>query len=388
MKKLLIVNNNMYLGGVQKALVSLLWNIYQDYDITLLLFHAAGPCIKELPPGICVEQVSSAYRYLGMNRSDASRNLKDRLFRNAFALICRIFGRKTVIHFTNLTQKQIKGYDISISYLHNGGSKAFYGGCNDFVLNKVEAEQKITFLHCDYLNSGANTEENAKQLAQFDKIAACSDGCAQAFLTACPELKNKVFTVRNCHRFKEIEQLAEQNAILMNPNKINIVTVARLGKEKGVFRAVEAIAGLGNCKDKIRYYIIGDGIERQKVASLITEHQLQDIVVCCGEKENPYGHIKAADLLLIPSFSEAAPLVIGEAAALGTGVLSTKTSSAEEMLEKTKFGWVCENSVEAMTESLRKLIENPIVLKEKKQWLRQQVFDNSEALCQFDTLLQ
>ena len=47
--------------------------------------------------------------------------------------------------------------------------------------------------------------------------------------------------------------------------------------------------------------------------------------------DNPYGYIKAADLLLIPSYNEAAPLVIGEAAGLETPILSTETSSAKEM---------------------------------------------------------
>ena len=50
MKKILIVNNNMHIGGVQKALVSLLWAIRDQYDITLLLFHPGGECRKELPP--------------------------------------------------------------------------------------------------------------------------------------------------------------------------------------------------------------------------------------------------------------------------------------------------------------------------------------------------
>ena len=41
--------------------------------------------------------------------------------------------------------------------------------------------------------------------------------------------------------------------------------------------------------------------------------KLSENVTLLGEKENPYGYIKAADLLLIPSYSEAATMVIGEA---------------------------------------------------------------------------
>ena len=45
--------------------------------------------------------------------------------------------------------------------------------------------------------------------------------------------------------------------------------------------------------------------------------------------ENPYGYMRAADVLLIPSFSEAAPMVIHESALLGTPILTTETSSAD-----------------------------------------------------------
>ena len=38
MKKLIIVNNNMKIGGVQKSLTNLLHSIHGRYDITLLLF--------------------------------------------------------------------------------------------------------------------------------------------------------------------------------------------------------------------------------------------------------------------------------------------------------------------------------------------------------------
>ena len=38
MKKILIVNNNMHIGGIQKALLNLLDEIKGKYDVTLLLF--------------------------------------------------------------------------------------------------------------------------------------------------------------------------------------------------------------------------------------------------------------------------------------------------------------------------------------------------------------
>lgn len=376
MKRILIVNNNLCMGGVQKALINLLWNIRSDAEVTLLLFYKDGELLQELPPEVKVITPNSAYRYLGMPGSKA-KGVKEKLGRSIYAAITRLFGRKYAVGLMGLRQKKLTGYDVAISYLHNGADKAFYGGCNEFVLYHVEAQKKITFLHCDYTLCGAQTARNAKQYAQFDRIAACSQGCANAFISANPHLEEKVRVVYNCHRLSYIRELAEEAAIELPRDRLNVVTVARLGKEKGVRRAVEAIARMGSRRDQLHYYVIGDGIERPQIEALIEKEKLKEHVTLCGQKQNPYGYIQAADVLLIPSYSEAAPLVIGEAACLGTPVLSTKTSSAEEMLTNTGFGCVCENSVEGLVTALTGLIEEKPVLSAVE------AISNDEALAQF-----
>ena len=97
--------------------------------------------------------------------------------------------------------------------------------------------------------------------------------------------------------------------------------------------------------------------------------------------------MKAADLLLIPSRSEAAPLVIGEAACLGTPVLSTETSSALEMIEKTCFGWVCGNSEESITMLLAELLSTPQILRQISASLQDIQFHNRAAVEMFDKLV-
>lgn len=351
MKKILIVNNNLHIGGVQKALINLLWNIREQYDITLLLFSRSGELLEELPPDIRVICPSGAWRYLGMTRDDV-HSLQERIGRAFFAAITRVFGRKYAVSLMSLGQRKYAGYDAAISYLHNSGDKVFYGGCNDFVLKHVHANKKITFLHCDYLHCGADTPDNGRQYAKFDTIAACSQGCADAFLKAHPELKERVCVVRNCHRFDQIREAAQADPQTLKAGKVNIATVARLGKEKGVERALRVIAQLGPLRERMHYYVIGDGVQRKLLQQLIRELELSDVVTLCGQQKNPYGYIKAADLLLIPSYSEAAPLVIGEAAALRTPILSVETSSAREMIAETGYGWVCDNSEEDMRNAL------------------------------------
>lgn len=386
MKRILIVNHNMHIGGVQKALVSLLWNIQDLYEVTLLLFHPNGECMKELPPKVKVITPDSSFRYLGMTKHDI-RGLSDQLGRTFYAAITRLLGRKYAIKLMSLRQKKLKGYDAAVSYFHDSGEKVFLGGCNDFVLKHVEARKKIAFLHCDYMLCGANTPGNAKKYAQFDAIAACSRGCAESFIQALPALREKVRVVYNCHRFDQIIQAAMAAPASLELNKINVVTVARLGKEKGVERALRAIAQLGALKEKLHYYIIGDGIQKPVLHQIMDAEKLSDCVTLCGMLSNPYGYISAADLLLIPSYSEAAPLVIGEAVSLGTPILSTETSSAKEMITQNGYGWVCENSDEAITQALKERIAEPAGIQRVKEKLAQTVISNEAAINQFIEIL-
>lgn len=80
MKKLIIVNNNMKVGGVQKSLCNLLWAIDGRYDVTLYLFCKTGAYLDELPPGVRVVACSSLFRYLGVSQQDC-HSWRDRLLR-------------------------------------------------------------------------------------------------------------------------------------------------------------------------------------------------------------------------------------------------------------------------------------------------------------------
>jgi hypothetical protein len=70
MKKILIVNNNLKVGGVQKALYNLLWEIEGKYDITLCLFSENGEYADKLPPSVKVVKVRGLYRYLGLSQGE------------------------------------------------------------------------------------------------------------------------------------------------------------------------------------------------------------------------------------------------------------------------------------------------------------------------------
>lgn len=376
----------MHIGGVQKALVNLLKEIASEYEVTLLLFYKGGELLRDVPENVRVITACRVLRGWGATREDAA-GLRLQLSRAFSAAITRAAGRKWICRILFPFQKKLRGYDVAISYLHSGNDHVFYGGCNEFVLRCTEAEKKISFLHCDYEKMRAGSRYNASIYQKFDAIAACSAGCKDAFSAVFPELKQKVQVVRNCHDYERLHHDAAQAPAALSKTSVNVVTLSRFGREKGILRGIQAAADVQRAGKRLRYYIIGNGVEYPKAAAMVKRLGLETSVTLLGEMLNPYGYLKAADVLLIPSFSEAAPMVIGEAASLGTPVLSTRTSSAEEMIVCSGYGWVCDNTQVGITEGLERLLANPEILKSHRESLEKMEFTNSEAITEFRHLI-
>ena len=386
MKKIIIVNNNMKVGGVQKSLLNLLWELGDGYDVTLYLFCSLGSYTDQLPPWVQVKECKSLFRYLGISQGEC-RGIQ-KLTRGLLALLCKLLGRDLVLKLMLLSQKPLpETYDCAISFLHNGGAKSFYGGVQEFVLSKINSRKKAAFLHCDYSGCGGNYPENNRKLASFDTIAACSDGCRRAFLEVLPALEDKCVTVRNCHRFMQIRQLAQEEPVTYESGKIHVVMINRLSHEKGIDRAILALKKALDAGVPAMLHILGGGGMEAQLRELVNSNRLEDSVRFYGEQTNPYRYLKNADLLLMTSYHEAAPLVIEEARHLGVPVMTTATTSSQEMVTDAGAGWVCENSQTGIDRCLLEILRDPQSLKDKKTELTSCLPDNTQALGQFQHMI-
>lgn len=73
MKKILIVNNNLDMGGIQKSLINLLKEIHNDYNVTLLLFSKSGALLSDVPNDVEIIEPNKCYRMLGLTRAELRR---------------------------------------------------------------------------------------------------------------------------------------------------------------------------------------------------------------------------------------------------------------------------------------------------------------------------
>lgn len=382
MKKLLIVNNNMKVGGVQKSLCNLLWSLDPaEYHVTLLLFSKSGAYLDELPPTVEIVEETGPFRLFGKSQSEYTG--MDAVKRTFLALLCRFFGRDTAVRLMRKRQPTVGPYDCAISFLNNGPKEVLYGGAQDFVLHCTKADRKVLFLHSDYDRSGSHYPANDRAVAQFDTIAACSEGCRRAFVAALPDLTERCVAVRNCHRYDEIRAMAEEPITPYSADALHAVTVARMTPRKGIDRAIRSVAAARREGHPLVLHIVGDGPMRSSLQQLAEELAVIDAVIFHGEVSNPYPYIKQANLMLLTSYHEAAPMVIEEARCLGVPILSTEIISTKEMVAEAQAGWVCDNDQVAIDETLCRILADRDGLNEIHQRLLNTPMDNRVALQQF-----
>lgn len=366
-KKILVVDSNAKIGGIQKALFSLLKEINDDYEVTLLLLNRVGLLLQEIPNNVRVLSTKSDFRYMGMAQSDC-KNFFDKIQRGGYALISKIWGRKLAVMLAarSLCRDVQEEYDVAISYSHVFGEKSFFAGSAEYVLSAVKAKKKLCYIHCDYLNSGTRSKYSDGVYPQFDAIICVSQSVRERFVEALPQLSERTYAVYNTIDADQVIQKAYQNAIEYDSEYLNLLSVARLTKEKGIVRVIEALGRLDTTH--VRYFVVGDGIQRENIEAIIKRNQLERTVFLQGEDLNPYRHMLNADLLIVPSYHEAAPVVFQEAAILQLPVLTTHTLSADEMVGMTG-GFVVENDDEALEEGLRSILMHPEQIRKKKQSL-------------------
>lgn len=335
---ILIVNNNMEIGGIQKSLANLLSSISNNHNVTLMLFSAHGDLMCDVPPNVTLKTGNVFTNILGMSQDMAKKSgVFTFLWRSFWAIFAKVFGVKIPFSLLTRMQKDSSQYDVAISFMQNSHYKYFYGGTGEYVLNSVSAKKKIAFIHCDFENYFGNNSYNIGLYEKFDKIACVSHSVKAVFDKVCPQYSGKTCTVHNMYDFPYMKNLAEEK-ITLSPVHPIIFSSSRVSREKGILRMIPIFAEMKELP--FVWYIAGDGEDFSSAVELTKEYDLTDKIIFLGQKKNPYPYFKQADFILVPSFNEAAPMVFAEAFTFGTPVFTTDTTSAKELVADIDGGLV------------------------------------------------
>lgn len=352
----------MQIGGIQKSLINLLIAINTKYDITLFLFSKHGEFLDEIPENVKVIEGGFFLSLLGISQKKArEKGIITSWIRGLFAFFSKIFNNFIPISVILFFSKRLKDFDIAISYMQNSNEKFFYGGVNDFVLKNIVATKKMAFVHCDFANYEGNNSHNRKIYKLFDKVVCVSKSCANSFIKEVDIPFEKVAFVPNFQNFNKILNKSNIKTVDYDKDFFNIITVSRLSEEKGLIRAIAAIENLHSKGYKLKWHILGKGAMTNKLKNYIKVHHLENTVFLYGEQKNPYRFMKNANLFLLPSYHESAPMVYGEAWTLKLPILTTDTLSAKEIVEENAIGVVCPNSYEGILDALKTILTEGIV---------------------------
>jgi glycosyltransferase involved in cell wall biosynthesis len=106
-----------------------------------------------------------------------------------------------------------------------------------------------------------------------------------------------------------------------------IVCVGRLSRQKGQDIAIEALAKLGRRDVTLR--LLGDGPTREELTERASALGVMDRVELWGSVPDPDRHLRAADIVVVPSRWDGMSLALLEAMAVGTAIVATDVPGTE-----------------------------------------------------------
>lgn len=196
--------------------------------------------------------------------------------------------------------------------------------------------QKAAIKNSDWLHATADSEkENLLKLGYNNKIDVIANGI---------EVEN--IEMKKCWERKK-----------------EILFLSRVHVKKGIEFLLEAVAAL---KDSMKGYNVriageGDAEYIQTLKDKAVNLGIDDMVDFCGGVygDRKWELFRNADLFVLPTYSENFGIVVAEALACGTPVITTKGTPWEE-LETYNCGWWTEIGTNGTIEALKNFLSLPV----------------------------
>jgi glycosyltransferase involved in cell wall biosynthesis len=140
---------------------------------------------------------------------------------------------------------------------------------------------------------------------------------------------------------------------------LEIISVGRLVPDKGQLILLQAFTELLSRGHKLRLRLIGDGVDRTRLQSLIQKFNLANFVILEGalNHESTRRLLARADIFVLASFAEGLPVALMEAMAMELPCVSTFIAGIPELIRSEVDGLlVPASSHEALADALDQLI--------------------------------
>lgn len=334
------------MGGAEKVLVDLANKLSENYDITILTIYAKGEFEKKL------------------NSNVKLKTIFDFQFNELSNIKKKITALKILFFKKYYYKKYIKGdYDIEIAFLEGPITRLFS------VKNKDT--RKIAWIHND-ISKVYGKGFKAKLKMAIDKkiyekyrtLIFVSKDNRDKFVEKYKDIRDRnlqplqkrvIYNYIDPNKvLKESEEGVED---IFDNQVINFLTVARLVEQKAIDRAIKVHKRLIDEGYKHKFYVIGDGPEKEKLDKMIEENNVKETFILLGKKENPYPYIKNADIFCLLSEFEGYGMVLEEAKILSKPIIITDTAAREALVGYSNSK-IAKNTEEGIYVNLKDVIKN------------------------------
>lgn len=256
------------------------------------------------------------------------------------------------------------------------------------------SKQKFAWVHIDLkalswtIDEGIYKNKLEEKIAysKYDKVICVSNSVKRIMqeeygLEQVETIYNPIDTKEIITKSKEIN-----NADISDG--FNLISIGRLVPQKGYDLLIPIISKLVKEGISVHLYILGTGVEKEKLENIITAEGMNDNIHLLGFQRNPYSFMKKMNLFVCSSRSEGYSLVIAEALTLELPVISMNCSGPNELLDNNKYGILCD-SYEELYQALRNATtdKNYYQTLKDKAAKRKDFFDISSDMRQIEKLL-
>lgn len=262
---------------------------------------------------------------------------------------------------------------------------------------KNENSKKIVWIHNDISKVfGSGIKAKLKKVldkkiySKYQDLIFVSRDNKEKFEKTYPEIKSRKQVIYNYINSKKVLEKAEEFVPEeIKEEKINLVTVTRLVKQKGIDRLIKVHSKLIKQGLNHEIFVIGDGPEKENLKKQIKEENVENTFHLLGAKQNPYPYVKHANYFCLLSYFEGYGMVLEEAKILNKKIIITDTAAREAVNGYNK-AIILENEEVKIYQGLEKIIKNELEKSEtidKNEKQEEFIYNNSNIINEIQKLV-
>jgi glycosyltransferase involved in cell wall biosynthesis len=377
MKTSVLIFTDLEYGGVVSALINLLKVIDRRLvSVTVRAPYPFGPRYAEVAQLVDVEPIPlTEFQSCLVGYHIPINPLRSVIYRT-IRKILGIFSTQN----RNLRYRVALRQLLPISDEHYDSVWDFlgYGKLTTPLASAVDATKKATWVHATDIDFMRQAEP---YYYSFDRIFCVSKAVREKVIGQYPWLAEKTAVLYN---LIDIQAIIRDSSQPLNDSRYEgshrILTIARLAPEKGIDLAIQAAALLKKHRVRFHWFVLGEGMQRQRLNTMIAQLQLTDSFSLLGNVDNPYNYLKRSTIYVQPSRNEGYGITLAEARIMGKPIIATDIPAFREQISNGINGVLTSFNPADLADCIEMLLSHSELSRQFEKNLQSSTMDSSDSL--------